>query len=166
MNIMTESIFTVKLNRLDGSETSLQEYKGKVLLIVNTASQCGFTPQYIGLESLYKKYADKGFAVLGFPCNQFGAQEPGNASEIANFCDTNYHISFPLFTKIDVNGDNAHPLYKYLKSQAKGVLGSETIKWNFTKFLVNRNGDVVGRYASMTKPEALGKIIESLLNEK
>jgi glutathione peroxidase len=163
---MTESIFTFKLNRLDGSETSLQEYKGKVLLIVNTASQCGFTPQYAGLESLYQKYKVKDFSVLGFPCNQFGAQEPGNASEIANFCKTNFHISFPIFAKIEVNGANAHPLYKLLKSQSKGFLGTDAIKWNFTKFLVNRNGDVVGRYASMTKPKALDKIIEGLLNEK
>ena len=162
---MTGSIYQFKLNRLDGSGTSMQEYQGKVLLIVNTASQCGFTPQYEGLESLYKKYKDQGFAVLGFPCNQFGAQEPGNATEIDNFCETQYHISFPLFAKIEVNGDNAHPLYKYLKSKAKGILGSGAIKWNFTKFLVNRKGDVVERFAPMTTPDTIGKEIEHLLDE-
>jgi glutathione peroxidase len=163
---MPNNIYSYKLNFLDGSETTLQTYQGKVLLIVNTASQCGFTPQYAGLEALHQQYADQGCAVLGFPCNQFGAQEPGTVVEIANFCATNYHISFPLFAKIEVNGDNAHPLFTHLKSSQKGLLGSEAIKWNFTKFLVNRNGKVVERFAPMTTPEAIGSAIERLLLEK
>lgn len=160
---MTDSIYGFTVNRLDGSSEHLQNYQGKVLLIVNTASQCGFTPQYEGLEALYKKYKDQGFAVLGFPCNQFGAQEPGNAAEIASFCATNYHISFPMFAKLEVNGDNAHPLYQYLKLQHKGLLGSEAIKWNFTKFLINRQGNVVDRFAPITTPAAISKAIEGLL---
>jgi glutathione peroxidase len=163
---MTNSIYNIKVNRLDGSETSLEEFKSRVLLIVNTASQCGLTPQYEGLEALYKKYKDQGLVVLGFPCNQFGAQEPGNAAEIANFCEANYYISFPLFAKIEVNGSNASPLYNYLKSQQKGWLGSEVIKWNFTKFLVNRKGEVVDRFAPMTTPASIDSAIESLLKEK
>ena len=147
----------------DGKEKKLSAYKGKVLLIVNTASKCGFTPQYEGLEVLYKTYADKGLAVLGFPCNQFGAQEPGDASEIANFCSLTYDVSFPMFAKIEVNGPSAHPLYQYLKHAKKGLLGSEGIKWNFTKFLIGRKGDVVGRFAPTEKPEAMEGTIQKLL---
>jgi glutathione peroxidase len=130
---------------------------------VNTASRCGFTPQYQGLEELYRRYRDRGLAVLGFPCNQFGAQEPGSAEDIRSFCAVNYGVSFPMFAKIEVNGEHADPLYKYLKGQAKGVLGSTAIKWNFTKFLVNRQGDVVNRYGSAAKPEQLAAAIEGLL---
>lgn len=160
---MTTSIYDFDANLLDGSRISLRTYQGKVLLIVNTASCCGFTPQYEGLEALYRRYGEQGLVVLGFPCNQFGAQEPGSADDIANFCSTHFQVSFPLFAKIDVNGESAHPLYKYLKANAKGLLGTEAIKWNFTKFLVKRNGDVVGRFAPATQPEKLADIIESLL---
>ncbi|PKO55415.1 MAG: glutathione peroxidase, partial [Betaproteobacteria bacterium HGW-Betaproteobacteria-19] len=145
-------------------EHTLAEYAGKVMLIVNTASQCGFTPQYAGLETLYKNYAERGFVVLGFPCNQFGSQEPGNESEIATFCEKNYGVSFPMFAKIDVNGDNAHPLFEWLKDNARGVLGTESIKWNFTKFLVDREGVVVGRYAPTTTPASMASDIKSLLD--
>jgi glutathione peroxidase len=148
---------------LDGKPVALRTYAGKVLLIVNTASKCGFTPQYEGLEALYQKYRDKGLVVLGFPCNQFGEQEPGSAEEIGSFCQKNYGVSFPMFEKIDVNGDAAHPLYRWLKTSAPGLLGSERIKWNFTKFLLDRNGKVVERYAPVTKPEDLAKDIEALL---
>jgi glutathione peroxidase len=134
-----------------------------VMLVVNTASKCGFTPQYEGLEALYKKYKDQGFVVLGFPCNQFGRQEPGSESDIEEFCQLNYGVSFPMFAKIDVNGDDADPLFKYLKNSQKGILGSEKIKWNFTKFLVNRDGKVIARFASTVKPENLIKDIEKLL---
>ncbi|ARS27133.1 glutathione peroxidase [Sphingomonas sp. KC8] len=153
--------FTAKT--IDGADVPLADYRGKVLLIVNTASKCGFTPQYDGLEKLHEAYADRGLAVLGFPCNQFGAQEPGDEAEIANFCTLKYDVKFPMFAKIDVNGDTAHPLYKYLKNQAKGVLGTEGIKWNFTKFLVSRDGTVVDRFAPTTKPEDLRGAIEKLL---
>lgn len=162
---MTQSIYDFTVNRLDGSVTSLQAYQGKVLLIVNTASQCGFTPQYAGLQALYQKYATQGFEILAFPCNQFGKQEPGSSDEIADFCETNYQVSFPIFAKIEVNGNNPHPLYTFLKARAKGVLGTETIKWNFTKFLVNRQGEVVKRFAPATKPEAIKSLIEHLLAE-
>ena len=148
---------------LQGEHQSLGEYAGKVLLIVNTASQCGFTPQYAGLEALFQRFKARGLVVLGFPCNQFGAQEPGTATEIAGFCQTNYGVSFPMFSKIDVNGDNAHPLYRHLKEAAPGLLGSEGIKWNFTKFLVNREGTVIKRYAPATTPEAIAQDIEALL---
>ena len=148
---------------LDGREQSLAAYKGKVVLIVNTASKCGFTPQYEGLEKLHQEYGPRGLVVLGFPCNQFGAQEPGDAAEIANFCSLTYHVSFPMFAKVDVNGDNAHPLYRYLKAEKPGLLGTEGIKWNFTKFLVGKDGEVVERYAPATKPEELRKAIEALL---
>ena len=148
---------------LQGQPQSLSQYAGKVLLIVNTASQCGFTPQYAGLEALYQKYQDCGLIILGFPCNQFGAQEPGSADEIGAFCQKSYGVSFPMFAKIEVNGDNAHPPYQHLKKSAPGVLGSEAIKWNFTKFLVDRNGQTVKRYASATAPEALATDIEQLL---
>ncbi len=148
-----DNIHDIPLTRIDGSQTSLAEYRNKVLLIVNTASHCGFTSQYAGLESLFRKYQDQGLVVLGFPCNQFGAQEPGDESQIASFCETKFDISFPMFSKVEVNGPHAHPLFVALKSKAKGVLGSEAIKWNFTKFLVNRDGEVVQRYAPLTKPE-------------
>jgi len=150
-------------DRLDGTSQPLAAFAGKVLLIVNTASECGFTPQYKGLETLYEQYRERGFEVLGFPCNQFGAQEPGNAAEIGAFCAEKYKVGFPLFAKIDVNGNAAHPLFRYLKSAAPGVLGSETIKWNFTKFLVRRDGSVFRRYAPQTEPAALKADIETLL---
>ncbi len=153
--------FTVK--DADGSAASLEPYRGKVLLIVNTASKCGFTPQYEGLEALHRDYADRGFEVLGFPCNQFGKQEPGDAAEIANFCTLTYDVTFPVFAKVDVNGSDADPLFERLKADAPGVLGSKAIKWNFTKFLVDRNGKVVDRYAPTTKPEDIRKDIETLL---
>ncbi len=153
----------IPVKAADGSETDLSPYAGQVLLIVNTASRCGFTPQYEGLEALHRRFKDRGFAVLAFPCNQFGAQEPGDAEEIANFCRLTYDVTFPVFAKVEVNGDNAAPLFRHLKNQAKGVLGSEAIKWNFTKFLVGRDGKVVARYAPTTKPEAIVQDIEKLL---
>jgi glutathione peroxidase len=148
---------------IEGAEQSLAAYRGKVLLIVNVASRCGFTPQYTGLEALQRKYADRGFAVLGFPCDQFGAQEPGDENEIKNFCRLNSDVTFPMFAKIEVNGAGAHPLYSHLKSSAKGLLGSESIKWNFTKFLVDRSGKVLKRYAPQDKPEAIAADIEAAL---
>jgi glutathione peroxidase len=148
---------------LEGKQVPLKEFAGKVMLIVNTASKCGFTPQYEGLEALYRKYRDRGLVVLGFPCNQFGAQEPGSAPEIGSFCEKNYGVSFPMFEKIDVNGDAAHPLYQWLKKNARGLLGSELIKWNFTKFLLDRHGNIVERYAPLKKPQGLEKDIEALL---
>ncbi|HEY0326182.1 MAG TPA: glutathione peroxidase [Allosphingosinicella sp.] len=154
---------TIPVQAADGAATDLSPYAGQVLLIVNTASKCGFTPQYEGLEALHRKYQDRGFAVLAFPCNQFGAQEPGDAEEIASFCRLTYDVTFPVFAKIDVNGSDAAPLFRHLKKSAKGVLGSEAIKWNFTKFLVDRSGNVVERYAPTTKPEAIEKDIERLL---
>src|SRR3569833_148177 len=147
---------------LDGVEVPIRRFQGKVLLIVNTASACGFTPQYRGLEALYRAFEPRGFAVLGFPCNQFGGQEPGTASEIGVFCGSKYDVTFPMFSKIDVNGREAHPLYKYLRSEKSGLLGS-AIKWNFTKFLADRSGRVVSRHAPTTTPEALKKEIEALL---
>lgn len=153
--------FTVTTNR--GEQLPLAEKQGKVLLLVNTASKCGFTPQYDGLEALYRKYKDRGFEVLGFPCNQFGGQEPGNADEIAEFCKVNFGVTFPLMQKIEVNGGGASPLYGWLKAEAPGVLGSRRIKWNFTKFLVDREGAVVRRYAPTDKPEKLEQDIEALL---
>jgi glutathione peroxidase len=156
-------IYDLVVQSANGELTSLALYRGQVLLIVNTASKCGFTPQYKGLEALYRKYAGQGFVVLGFPCNQFGAQEPGDMAEIQNFCSLTYDVTFPLFAKIEVNGSEAAPLFNYLKSAAKGVLGSEAIKWNFTKFLVDRQGRVVGRYAPTTTPESMEKEIEAAL---
>ncbi|OUS31406.1 glutathione peroxidase [Thalassotalea sp. 42_200_T64] len=153
--------FTVTNNK--GEPVPLLNYQNKVLLIVNTASACGFTPQYAGLEQLYKQYKEQGLEVLAFPCNQFGKQEQGNAEEIKGFCDLNFNISFDLFNKVDVNGENADPLYDYLTEQAKGILGSKRIKWNFTKFLINRQGQVVKRYATLTKPEKISADIEKLL---
>jgi glutathione peroxidase len=159
----TSPIYSISAERLQGDVQSLGDYAGKVLLIVNTASKCGFTPQFEGLESLYQRYQVRGLVVLGFPCNQFGAQEPGDTDEIAGFCQKNYGVSFPMFAKIDVNGDGAHPLYKHLKQSAPGLLGSEAIKWNFTKFLVNRDGKVVERFAPTTAPDAIAQNIEALL---
>jgi glutathione peroxidase len=156
------SIYDFSARLLAGEETPLKRFEGKVLLVVNTASACGFTPQYKGLEALQQKYAARGFSVLGFPCNQFGRQEPGTAAEIEEFCATNYAVSFPMFDKIEVNGDNAQPLYQYLRRAKSGLLGS-AIKWNFTKFLIDRSGKVVGRYAPTTTPEALTNDIEALL---
>jgi glutathione peroxidase len=150
---------------IDGTDQSLSAYQGKALLIVNVASKCGFTPQYTGLEALHRKLAPQGFAVLGFPCDQFGHQEPGDEAEIRNFCSLSYDVTFPLFAKIEVNGDNAHPLYRHLKKAAPGLLGSEAIKWNFTKFLVDRSGRVVKRYAPTDKPESIEKDIVPLLSD-
>jgi len=158
---MTIADFTARLP--GGEEISLSDRQGKVLLIVNTASKCGFTPQYAGLEGLWRKYRDRGFEVIAFPCNQFGKQEPGDADGIASFCDANFGVSFPLMDKIEVNGPGATPLYQWLKREAPGVLGSKGIKWNFTKFLIDREGQVVRRYAPSDKPEALESAIEALL---
>jgi glutathione peroxidase len=157
------SVFEFSAVSLAGQPVELAQYHDKVLLIVNTASACGFTPQYTGLEKLHERFGPQGFAVLGFPCNQFGAQEPGTAEEIGAFCETKYAVTFPLFAKIDVNGAAAHPLYQYLKKSAPGVLGTEAIKWNFTKFLVRRDGTVAHRYGPMTKPEEIAHDIETLL---
>jgi glutathione peroxidase len=157
------TLYDIEAKTISGETQSLRDFEGKVLLVVNVASKCGFTPQYKGLEALYEKYAGKGFAVLGFPCNQFGAQEPGSEGEIAAFCDATYGVRFPMFAKIDVNGENTHPLYKLLKHDAPGLLGSEAIKWNFTKFLVGREGKVVKRYAPTDTPQSLDKDIEAAL---
>ena len=148
---------------IDGREASLAEHAGQVLLIVNVASKCGFTPQYAGLEALYRRLGDRGFVVLGFPCDQFGHQEPGSEAEISQFCSLNYGVSFPMFAKVEVNGDAAHPLFRHLKSEARGLLGTEAIKWNFTKFLVDQQGRVVTRYAPQDKPEDLEKDVVALL---
>ena len=156
--------FDFSANALDGTPVDLSRYRGKVLLIVNTASQCGFTPQYKGLEQLYRAYHERGLEVLGFPCNQFRQQEPGSAAEIGAFCEKNFGVSFPLFAKIDVNGDHAHPLFRHLKREAPGVLGTQAVKWNFTKFLVGRDGRVLKRYAPTTKPEDITRDIEALLD--
>jgi glutathione peroxidase len=156
------SIYDFTATSLGGEDVSLNRFAGQVLLIVNTASACGFTPQYKGLEKLQQAYGPRGFSILGFPCNQFGRQEPGNAAQIQQFCASNYAVSFPMFDKIEVNGDHAHPLYQYLKSEKSGLLGP-SIKWNFTKFLVDRSGKVVARHAPTTTPEALTKEIEALL---
>ncbi len=160
---LAPSIYDFSVATIEGQSINLSTYKDKVLLIVNTASQCGFTPQYQGLQALYEKYASKGLVILGFPCNQFGQQEPGSASEIQSFCETRFGVTFPLFQKVDVNGKDAHPLFQYLTKAAPGLFGTETIKWNFTKFLVDRNGKVVERYASLAKPEDLDKAIQKLL---
>jgi len=157
------SIYDFEVKDIHGKAVPLSRYKGKVLLIVNTASKCGFTPQYKGLEALHQKYHARGLEVLGFPCNQFGAQEPGTEDEIASFCELNFGVTFPLFAKVDVNGDDAAPLYRHLKQAKPGLLGSEAIKWNFTKFLVDRKGNVVERFAPNTEPDALAGDIEELL---
>jgi glutathione peroxidase len=158
------TVYDFSAKTIDGKTRKLSDYKGKVLLVVNTASKCGFTPQYKGLEEVYRKYRDRGFVVLGFPSNQFGEQEPGPDSEIAEFCEMNFGVTFPLFSKIDVNGEQAHPLYKHLTSTKKGLLGSEAIKWNFTKFLVDKGGKVVDRYAPTTKPQDIERDIERALS--
>jgi glutathione peroxidase len=157
------SVYDFSAKSLSGEDIPLSAFKGKVLLIVNTASKCGFTPQYSGLEQLHRKYATRGFEVLAFPCNQFATQEPGDAQEIADFCTMNYDVTFPVFAKIEVNGERAHPLYKFLKQAKRGFLGSQSIKWNFTKFLAGRDGAVKGRFAPVTKPERLASRIEALL---
>jgi glutathione peroxidase len=156
-------IYAIEVKTIDGRNMSMSEFEGRVLLIVNTASKCGFTPQYAGLERLYGKYRDRGFAVLGFPCNQFAGQEPGDESEIASFCSLNYGVTFPMFAKIDVNGPNAHPLYRLLKKKKSGLFGSGAVKWNFTKFLVDRKGNVVKRYGPAAKPEKIEADILKLL---
>jgi glutathione peroxidase len=167
MAAIAESVFDFEAETPDGTPKKLADFRWKVLLVVNTASQCGFTPQYAGLEKLYETYKDRGLVILGFPCNQFGAQEPGSAAEIGAFCQKNYSVSFPMFAKIEVNGASTHPLYRYLKKEKPGFfgpLGGGGIKWNFTKFLVNRQGQVVARYAPSTKPQSLAGDIEKLLN--
>lgn len=158
------SLYEISVKTIKGQEIKLEEYKDKVLLIVNVASKCGLTPQYKGLEELYKKYKDKNLVVLGFPCNQFGSQEPGDEAAIQNFCQLAFNISFPMFAKIDVNGKNEHPLYTYLKGKAPGLLGSKIIKWNFTKFLVDKNGNIVQRFSPTDKPESLISKIEKYLD--
>lgn len=159
------TVYDFTATDLSGQPVALSAYRGKVLLIVNTASKCGFTPQYKGLEALYQKFKDLGVTVLGFPCNQFGAQEPGNSGEIGAFCEKNFGVTFPLFEKINVNGDNTHPLYSFLKQQAPGLLGSTAIKWNFTKFLIKKDGTVFNRYAPITSPEDLIADVNTLLAE-
>jgi len=160
---MDQTVYDFSVKGIDGKEQNLAAYRGQVLLIVNTASRCGFTPQYEGLEALYREYKDRGFAVLAFPCNQFGGQEPGDEAEIAQFCSLNYDVSFPLFAKVEVNGDGAAPLYRFLKGERPGLLGTEGIKWNFTKFLVDRDGRVSERFAPQTKPADLAAAVEMLL---
>ena len=159
----TRTAYDFTTRQINGQDIALSQFKGQVLLIVNTASACGFTPQFGGLEALHQRYAGQGLAVLGFPCNQFGSQDPGSDAEIAGFCQTNYGVSFPMMGKINVNGDQADPLFKWLCAEAPGLLGSKAIKWNFTKFLIGRNGQVMGRYAPMDKPESMAKDIEAAL---
>ena len=157
------ALYKLSAQAIDGSTRSMQDCKGRVLLFANVASGCGFTPQYAGLEALWRKYGERGLTVLGFPCNQFGAQEPGDEVAIGEFCRLTYDVTFPMFAKVDVNGDDTHPVFAFLKAAAPGLLGTEAIKWNFTKFLVDRDGNVVGRYASATKPEDMAGDIEKLL---
>jgi len=157
------SIYDFEFNKSDGSKTNFSEFKGKTVLVVNVASRCGFTPQYEGLEKLYQNFKDKNFVILGFPCNQFGAQEPGSDSEIQEFCKLNYGVSFPVMQKVNVNGEETLPFYKHLKTEAKGLLGSEAVKWNFTKFLIDKSGKVVDRFAPQTKPEELTSVIEKII---
>ena len=161
-----QTFYDFNATSIIGENISMSKYKGKVVLVVNTASKCGFTPQYEGLQKLYENHEENNFTILGFPCNQFSEQEPGTHKEIQNFCQTNYDITFPLFEKIDVNGDNTHPLYKFLKSEATGIMWSESIKWNFTKFLVDKKGKVITRYGSSTKPKKIEQAILKLLEEK
>jgi len=158
-----KNFYAIQLTTITGEKQTLQNYEGKVLLIVNTASQCGFTPQYKALQALYQKYQARGFSILAFPCNQFKQQESANEAEILQFCEHNYGVSFPLFCKIDVNGKNTHPLYQYLKEKQKGILGTQAIKWNFTKFLVNKKGEVLRRFAPSTPPQDIEKFIEAEL---
>ncbi|WP_165854969.1 glutathione peroxidase [Marinobacter sp. JSM 1782161] len=160
----TEDIYSFNVQDIQGRDRSLAEYKGHVMLIVNTASKCGFTPQFEGLQTLHRELSDRGLSVLGFPCNQFMSQDPGDNDEISQFCSLNYGVDFPMFAKIEVNGDGTHPLYQFLKREARGVMGSEKIKWNFTKFLVNREGEVVKRYPPTTRPEDIREDIEKLLS--
>ena len=160
------NIYQCEAELLEGDIKALADYKGKVMLIVNTASKCGFTPQFAGLEKLYEKYKPQGLEILGFPCNQFGGQDPGTNKEIGVFCQRNYGVNFPMFAKVDVKGPEAHAIFRFLTREAKGILGSQNIKWNFTKFLVGRNGEVLGRYAPTTKPEALEADIEKALASK
>lgn len=160
---MNKNLYDFSATALNGEQIALSQYAGKVLLIVNTASHCGFTPQYAGLQQLQTRFADQGFAVLGFPCNQFGRQEPGDSAQIGAFCTQNFGLNFPMFEKIEVNGENAHPLFKWLTGMRPGVLGTEGIKWNFTKFLVDREGKVIERYAPITKPESIVSDIEQCL---
>ncbi len=157
-------MYSIEVKGIDGTEYQLEKYRGQVVLVVNTASKCGFTPQYTGLQELYDHFKDRGFTVLGFPCNQFGAQEPGSESEIASFCSLNHGVSFPLHTKVDVNGDDTHPLFAHLKREAPGLLGSEAIKWNFTKFLIAKDGSVHKRYGSKDSPASIADDIEALLS--
>lgn len=157
------SIYDYSATNIAGNDVPLADFKDKVVLIVNTASKCGFTPQFEGLETLYKEMADEGLVILGFPCNQFGNQDPGSHGEIEEFCQLNYGVSFPMFSKVEVNGGGTHPLYKYLKEEAKGLLGSKNIKWNFTKFLINKDGEVVKRYAPTDKPKDIKQDIQALL---
>jgi glutathione peroxidase len=157
------NVYDFTAQTLTGAPAPLADYRGRVLLIVNTASKCGFTPQYAGLEELSKTYGPRGLTILGFPCNQFGAQEPGNAEEIANFCSLTYDVTFPMMAKIEVNGPGTHPLYAWLKKEQKGLLGSEGVKWNFTKFLINRQGEAVARFGPTTEPKAIASAIEALL---
>lgn len=157
------SVYDFTAQLLNGEDKALSDYQGKVLLIVNTASECGFTPQYKGLQEMYEQFKDQTFEILGFPCNQFGGQEPGSNEDIASFCQRNYGVSFPMFAKVDVNGDEAHPLFTYLKNEAPGALGSKSIKWNFTKFLVDKDGRVVKRYSSNDKPESIVDDIKDYL---
>jgi glutathione peroxidase len=165
MEAAAESIYDIPVTAIDGSEQTLAPYRGKVLLIVNVASKCSFTPQYKGLEELYRTYKDRGFVVLGFPCNQFLWQEPGTGEDISKFCTTKYDVTFPMFAKVEVNGRDAHPLYQFLKSARRGFLWTKSVKWNFGKFLVDREGNVVGRYSMFTRPEKLARRIEALLGE-
>lgn len=157
------TFYDFSINALDGKPFDLHALENKAVLVVNVASKCGFTPQYTGLQKLHQDYADKGVVILGVPCNQFGAQEPGNADEIASFCSTTYEVSFPILEKVDVNGSNAHPLYQWLKNQKPGLLGTEGIKWNFTKFLINKQGEVVDRFAPQTTPDDLRKELDKLI---
>nr|WP_321414260.1 glutathione peroxidase [uncultured Allomuricauda sp.] len=154
--------YEFEAERMDGTPVSMEKYKGKTIMVVNTASKCGLTPQYEGLETLYKNYKDQGLVILGFPCNQFGNQEPGNADDIKEFCQVNYGVSFPMFAKIDVNGSGAHPIFKYLKSELTGLLGGR-IKWNFTKFVIDKTGEPVKRFAPMTKPSAMESYLQKIL---
>ena len=158
------SVFEIEVNGIDGQAYTLDKYRGQVVLVVDTASKCGFTPQYTGLQELYDHFKDRGFVVLGFPCNQFGAQEPGSEAEIQSFCSLNHGVSFPLHAKVDVNGDEAHPLFRHLKKAAPGLMGSESIKWNFTKFLIDKNGTVKKRYGSKDAPSSIADDIEALLS--
>ena len=161
---MKESFYDFKANDINGKEVSMSSYEGKVVLIVNVASSCGFTPQYEGLQKLYDEHKEEGLEILAFPCNQFGEQEKGDGEEIKNFCEKNYSITFPIFEKVEVNGNDAHPIFKFIKEQKKGFMGTESIKWNFSKFLLNRNGEVINRYGSLDVPENLEGDIKQLLN--